>query len=107
MNTIPNHTSFKPVYGHLTNGKCSPTYYSWKAMRRRCNDPKYTYYYLYGGRGISYDNRWNNFTNFLLDMGERPEGKTLDRQDANKNYCKDNCMWATPLEQRMNQRRMM
>jgi hypothetical protein len=39
------------------------------------------------------------FENFLKDMGERPEGKTLDRRDNDKGYCKSNCRWATDEEQ--------
>lgn len=105
MSTNPG--IFKATHGHLSNGKCSPTYYSWKAMKRRCNDPKYTYYYLYGGRGISYDPRWNEFINFLADMGIRPFNCTLDRDNPNENYSKANCLWASPTVQRMNQRRMM
>lgn len=104
---MQNPTKFQPVHGHTSShGKVSPTYYSWKAMKRRCNDPKYTYYYLYGGRGVGYCERWESFANFLEDMGVRPDGKTLDRQDVDKHYCKDNCVWATPVQQRMNQRRM-
>ena len=39
------------------------------------------------------------FENFLKDMGERPEGKTLDRKDNDKGYYKANCRWATDDEQ--------
>lgn len=48
---------------------------------------------------ISYDPRWESYSNFLEDMGERPEGTTLERKDNNKGYCKDNCKWATAEEQ--------
>jgi hypothetical protein len=60
-------------------------------------------YRYYGGKGVGYDIRWDNFLNFLSDMGERPSGLTLDRIDANGNYCKGNCRWATRDQQAYNQ----
>lgn len=82
----------------------SPTYRSWRGLRDRCKKKGHHNYKLYGGRGITYDPRWNNFREFLKDMGERPEGMTLDRIDVNGNYCKDNCKWSTPKEQGNNTR---
>lgn len=94
------------THGHsrLTVG-ISPTYSSWTMMRQRCNNPKTRGYERYGGRGITVCDRWaNSFENFLEDMGERPKGKTLDRIDSNKNYCKENCQWSTPKEQASHRR---
>ncbi len=78
------------------------TYHSWEGMKQRCLNPKATKYPEYGARGITVCERWRRFENFLLDMGVRPEGKTLDRIDGNGNYEPDNCRWATPLEQQQN-----
>jgi hypothetical protein len=73
-------------------------------MKKRCNWAGNDNYHLYGGRGIKVCDRWNSFVHFLEDMGERPEGMTLDRIDPNGNYEKSNCRWATAVEQRANQR---
>jgi hypothetical protein len=84
----------------------TPTYRSWVAMRRRCSDQDYIEFHLYGGRGIKVCDRWNDsFEAFLADMGERPDGRTLDRVDPDGDYAPDNCRWATASEQARNRRR--
>jgi len=81
-----------------------PLYETWKKMRFRCNNPNYHEYHLYGGRGIKVCQRWDDFALFVKDMGERPEGKTLDRINNDLGYSPDNCRWATLSEQNVNRR---
>ena len=86
-------------HGHMIDGKRTPTYNSWRCMRDRCNRETDSFYHRYGGRGISYPKSWDNFSNFLRDMGERPEGKTLGRIKNDNSYSKDNCRWETAKQQ--------
>src|SRR5215472_16362454 len=81
-----------------------PTWNSWYDMMRRCYDRKRDDYKFYGARGIRVCERWHNYDNFYLDMGERPEGLTLERKDGDKNYELENCEWATPAVQFQNTR---
>jgi len=91
-------------HGHRSNGKCSPTYNSWRMMRTRCLNKNFPRYNDYGGRGIWICNEWEEFTEFLREMGERPEDTTLDRIDNNKGYFKENCKWFTVKTQNLNKR---
>ena len=83
----------------------SGAYSSWKAMRGRVLSKKHENYHQYGGRGITIDASWESFNKFYTDMGDRPEGKTLDRIDTNGNYEKGNCKWSTLREQALNRRK--
>jgi hypothetical protein len=85
----------------ITHGKSkSRTYKLWMAMRNRCDRINQDY----SCRGIIYDERWKIFENFLEDMGEAPDGLSLDRIDFNGNYHKANCRWATREQQANNTR---
>lgn len=94
----------KILHGHNGRARRSRTYHTWVAMKNRCTNPQQDNFSRYGGRGIKVCSRWDNFDLFLADMGERPTGKTLDREDNDKDYDPDNCRWATQAEQRANQR---
>lgn len=92
-------------HGHGVRGMTSPTYVTWVAMRNRCHAPGNSKYYMYGARGIEVCQRWrDSFAAFLEDMGERPEGCTIDRIDGAKGYEPGNCRWATVKDQQRNLR---
>lgn len=74
-------------------------------MKKRCNNPNVVNFKYWGGRGITYDKKWESFSEFLADMEPTYKpGLSLDRINNNKNYCKENCRWATRSEQQQNRR---
>lgn len=91
-------------HGHNTRIIRSTTYNSWAKMIQRCTNSNSDHYHLYGGRGITVCERWLVFENFLKDMGERPEGTSLDRKNTEGIYKPDNCKWSTKREQQQNLR---
>jgi hypothetical protein len=81
------------------------TYTSWRAMKDRCYQETHKEYKRYGAIGITVCKRWReSFENFLKDMGERPEGRSLERLDSTKPYSPSNCVWATHEQQANNRR---
>ena len=75
----------------------SREYSTWQGMLERCrNHPRYK------GRGVTVCERWKKFENFYADMGDKPEGASIDRIDNDGNYEPGNCRWATIKEQSRN-----
>lgn len=94
--TNPNHFNFK-------HGKVgSRVYGAWKSMMDRCYRETHPYYNKYGGRGIKVCGHWHEFSAFYADMGDPPDGLSLDRVDNNGSYEPSNCRWATKKEQSVN-----
>lgn len=76
-----NSQSCGCVRGMKHGLKSHPLYGTWKMMKHRCYNPRSRSYERYGGRGIRVCKRWlYSPKNFIEDMGERPEGMTLDRK---------------------------
>lgn len=82
--------------------KYNKTKMCWSNMKGRCNNPNIPHYRFYGKKGITYDPKWEQYSGFVEDMGEVPDGMTLDRIDVKGNYTKKNCKWSTTEEQSNN-----
>lgn len=87
------------------HGKTRTKIYAiWRAMTQRCYDPNSHAYNRYGGRGIKICDKWKSFEGFYEDMGDKPEGLSLERIDNNGNYEPANVVWATHKAQSNNRR---
>jgi predicted XRE-type DNA-binding protein len=76
-------------------------------MKTRCDNPKNEFYADYGGRGITYCDKWKTFEGFWEDMAEGySDDLTLNRRRVNENYCKENCEWDDKSYQGHQRRKM-
>lgn len=88
--------------------KGSATHRAWMSMCQRGRYHGSNGHY-YEELGITVCERWEprkggSFLNFLEDMGEVPEGMTLDRIDNRLGYYKENCRWVDKSTQASNRR---
>lgn len=93
----------KPVFNRTVH----PEYRRWLGMKERCYNPNHSSYKNYGAKGIKVCDRWlgkDGFYNFIEDMGEKPDGATLDRIDNSKDYEPANCKWASYHQQAANRK---
>mgnify|MGYP003467140810 CR=1 FL=1 len=75
----------------------------WCEIKTRTSNENRDTSHRYVGRGIAVCERWkNSFESFLEDMGEPPAGMSIDRVNNDCSYCKENCRWATQVEQSAN-----
>lgn len=100
-----NPLTVKKVFGD--NRSKHPLYRIYNSMKTRCSVGSNSGHLYYSDRGIKVCDRWlgtDGFNNFVLDMGERPKGHSIDRIDVNGNYEPSNCSWATIHQQCSNRR---
>lgn len=102
------HTKSCGCYGReaaakrlTTHGmKHTRTYKIWWRMVTRVTNPNDADFGRYSKLGMA--ESWKKFENFYADMGEVPEGLSLDRVNNDRGYFPDNCRWATVFEQSVN-----
>lgn len=93
-------------HGATVGRRGSNTYRIWRAMKDRCSNPNNKAWIYYGGSGITVCERWiHSFQNFLEDMGERPNGLSIDRINNSLGYAPGNCRWADWRTQNLNKRK--
>lgn len=86
------------------SGEFSGAYRSWRSMKQRCLNPSSRGWSEYGAKGVKVCDRWLTYENFVSDMGERPEGYSLERLDVFGDYTPENCKWIPVQEQARNKR---
>ncbi|QEM43100.1 HNH endonuclease [Bacillus phage Chotacabras] len=98
--------------GSTSDKHIRPLYNRWVSMLNRVYNKKSSHYNAYGGKGVTVDKRWHNFSKFYKDVQEL-EGFDLDKffnkeieldKDMKqldkeiKVYSKDTCIWISREE---------
>lgn len=92
-----------PAYKHGLSHH--PLYHVWSEMKERCYNKTNKNYHAWGGRNVTVCERWRkNVANFISDMGDRPDGHSIDRINNDGNYEPINCRWADATTQARNRR---
>lgn len=86
---------FRTVNGLSNTG----AYKTWLQIRNKCINKDHVMYKNYGAKGIILCKSWHDFLNFYNDMGDRPKGLVLDRENPKKGFNKSNCNWVNPKDQ--------
>ena len=85
-------------------------YSTWSSARGRCHNERHKNYKGYGGRGIELCSGWRETPEAFIEwiennLGEKPEGYSLDRINNEGNYEPGNLRWASTAEQNNNTRK--
>lgn len=81
------------------------TWNIWQGMISRCIHSSHTSYPRYCALGVTVCERWSgSFPNFLSDMGEAPDGLSIERKHGALVYNSENCVWATDREQALSRK---
>jgi hypothetical protein len=96
------------------HGECNTKFYIiWKCMKERCNVPSQQSYPNYGGKGITYKEKWKNYLSFKEDMyfkyiyakkKYKTKRLSIERLNNEKNYYFHNCIFIPITHQSKNRR---
>lgn len=109
------HNYYNQTYGdpltpprqYKEGQRSDPLYSTWMAMKSRCYVKSAGNYKYYGAKGVRVCAEWlgvGGFKQFKTDMGDKPEGCSLDRIDSEGDYAAKNCRWADIHVQNGNKR---